>query len=116
MLHVKCEPCFFEVGVEKNQSEILCFFVGFAFVLAYPITVSAHPITVLAHPITVLAHPITVLAHPIIVLAHPAAVSVVPSGGIAVLSLCDRCSRYIRQLSDIFLTAVARNRKNKLGR
>ena len=109
MLHVKCEPCFFEVGVEKNQSEILCFFVGFAFVLAYPITVSAHPITVLAHPITV-------LAHPIIVLAHPAAVSVVPSGGIAVLSLCDRCSRYIRQLSDIFLTAVARNRKNKLGR
>lgn len=102
MLHVKCEPCFFEVGVEKNQSEILCFFVGFAFVLAYPITVSAHPITVLAHPI--------------IVLAHPAAVSVVPSGGIAVLSLCDRCSRYIRQLSDIFLTAVARNRKNKLGR
>lgn len=95
MLHVKCEPCFFEVGVEKNQSEILCFFVGFAFVLAYPITV---------------------LAHPIIVLAHPAAVSVVPSGGIAVLSLCDRCSRYIRQLPDIFLTAVARNRKNKLGR
>ena len=95
-------PVFFEVGVEKNQSEILCFFVGFAFVLAYPITVSAHPITVLAHPI--------------IVLAYPAAVSAVPSGGLAVLSLCDRCSRYIRQLSDIFLTAVARNRKNKLGR